>query len=45
MQKNNVKTLESFNAIPADEIDKTRKTIINPIKVKQEPGTGSLFPI
>ena len=44
-QKNNVNSLESFNAIPADEINKTRKTSINTIKVKQEPGTGSLFPI
>ena len=41
MQTNNVNSLESFNAIPADEIEKTRKTSINPIIVKQ--GTGNWF--
>ena len=45
MQKNNVNSLKSFNALHVDEIDKTRKTSINLIIVKKEPGTGSLFPI
>ena len=45
MQKNNVYSLESYNAIPADKIEKKTETSINPIIVKKEPGTGSLFPI
>ena len=45
MQKNNDNTLESFNAIPVDEIEKKTETSINPIIVKKEPGTDSLFPI
>ena len=45
MQTNNDNPLVSLVAIPADEIDKKPDTSINPIIVKKEPGTGSLFPI
>ena len=41
MQTNNINSLASLNALHADEPE----TSINPIIVKKEPGTGSLFPI
>ena len=44
MKTNNVNFLVSLNALHADEIDKP-ETSINPIIVKKEPGTGSLFSI
>ena len=44
MQTNNDNFLVSLNALHADEKDETR-TSINPIIVKKEPGSGSLFPI
>ena len=44
MRKNNVNSLVSLNAIHAGDIGKP-ETSRNPIIVKKEPGTGSLFPI
>ena len=51
MQTNNVNVLISLNALHADEIEKnkpkkptTTETGINPIIVKKEPETSSLFP-
>ena len=45
MQTNNVISLVSLNALHADEIEKKTETSKNPIIVKKEPVTGSLFPI
>ena len=44
MMRNKLNSLASFNALHADAIYKT-ETSINPIIVKKEPGTDSLFPI